>query len=152
GAVVVGAGTAVFRLSVLAVKDERNVLLQRYMEWNCHQSVAERQEDVPNCLKPDPGQLPVEAAVAVSHDIGETRLDEGLVVLPPDVGIEVRGPGHRQRMHPVMMLQLPGNRRAVFSAAAGDENVVTPVLPPVLIAEADEFFLPLGPIDGGLLL
>ena len=56
-----------------------------------------------------------------------------LKVLPADRGIEMRRPGHCQRVHPVAVFQNMGGKCAVLAATAGHHYVITTII-------AAEFF------------
>jgi hypothetical protein len=147
----VGDRVAVLGL-VLAVEDERNLVQQRHFRRQRFLAEDERLERVEQVLDREPGEEPVDAAVRRAQEVVESGVDPRLEVLPAPLGVDVRRPRHRERMHAVLVLQHVRGVEAVLAARAGDEAVVGPVLAAEAVAEVLQPALALAPVDHPLLL
>ena len=77
-------------------------------------------------------------------------MEPRLEILPAPVGVEVRRPCHRQRVHAIFVFQNVRCIETVFAAAPRHDAVVLAVVFPKPVAEAHEFALALFPVDGCL--
>ena len=76
----------------------------------------------------------------------KTRGYPGLEVLPSPIGIQVRRPGYRQRVHTVIVFELMGDEAAIFAAAARHDHVILAVMFLVPLAQLYEFSLAFIPV------
>ena len=79
--------------------------------------------------------------------IVEPCVDPRLVVVPAPVGIDVRGPCHREGVHPVFILELVCSVEAVFTTGPGHKAVVVAVIAPIAIAQLTELTIARCPVD-----
>ena len=134
GAVGVRARVAVLGL-VLAVEHERDVEQQRHLRREVLLPEDEGLERMEQVLDREPGQQPVHAAVRRVQVVVEAGVDPGLEVLPAPVGVDVRRPGHGERVHAVLVLEHVRGVEAVLAAGAGHQAVVVPVVAAVAVAQ-----------------
>ena len=66
-----------------------------------------------------PGEQTVHEPVGRHQQVVETGLDPPLVVAPAPLGVDVRRPRDRERVHPVLVLELVRGEEAVLAARAG---------------------------------
>src|SRR5437867_7613159 len=86
-------------------------------------------------------------AIRGSHDVIEARIYEGLKVLAAYVRVEMWCPRHRQRMHPIPVLELMRHVATVLPATARDDDVERAVTAPVAIAKLAQLELAHSPVD-----
>ena len=86
-------------------------------------------------LEGQPRQQPMHAAVRREQVVVEAGVDPRLEVLPAPVGVDVRRPRHRQRVHAELVLQLVRGVEAVLAARAGNQAVVVAVVAAVPVAQ-----------------
>ena len=83
----------------------------------------------------EPREQAVHPAVGRAEVVVEAGVDPGLEVLPAPVGVDVRRPGHGQRVHAVLVLEHVRGVEAVLAARAGHEAVVVAVAAAVAVAQ-----------------
>ena len=120
---------------VLAVEHQRDVVQQRHLRREVLLPEHEGLERMEQVLDRKPRQQPVRAAVRRVQVVVEAGVDPGLEILPAPVGVDVRRPGHRQRMHAVLVLEHVRGIEAVLAAGAGHEAVVVPVVAAIPVAQ-----------------
>src|SRR5262245_5249822 len=74
-----------------------------------------------------------------------------LKVLPPPICVDVRSPGHGQRMHAVFVLENMGSVETVLSTRAGAYAIKAPVVATKAIAEIVQLPFALLPVDSTFL-
>ena len=82
----------------------------------------------------------------MSENVRETSFDEILEIKPANFRIFKWRPGNAKRMHAIPIAKLVRDKCAIFSAAAGDDNIEAAVFAPISIAKLFEFSRPRVPI------
>lgn len=82
----------------------------------------------------------------------EAGCQPSLKIPPSPVGINVRRPCDRERMHAILITELVGSVEGIFAAGAGDDAVVGAVFAAVAVAEFNEFELSGCPVNLAFLL
>ena len=91
----------------------------------------ERMEEV---LKGKPGQKTLDSAVWFERNIVKAPdLDPIFKVLPTDVGVQDGRPGHRQRMHSVLVFKDMSRIGAVLASTPGQDAVVTTIISTMMV-------------------
>ena len=70
----------------------------------------------------------------------------GLLICPAPFGVDVRRPGHRQRVHAIFVLKNMGRIEGILAAGPRHEAVVLPITAPMLVAQLQQFLFPVLPI------
>ena len=70
-----------------------------------------------------------------------------LEIAPPNVGIEMRRPGHGERVHAVGFLEHQRGEHRIFAARARHQTIVRAVARAVLVAHRDELTFAFLPIE-----
>ena len=145
-ALVVRDGVAELGL-VLAVEHERNAELGGDLGRELLLPQYKRLERVEQVLGRQAGQQAVGQAVGGAQVVVEPGVNPRLEVLPPPGGVDVRRPGHGQRVHAVFVFQQVGGVKAVLAAGAGHQAVVAAVGFAVTVAQFAQLLLALRPVD-----
>ena len=80
------------------------------------------------------------------------RVYPGIVILTSPVRIEVRRPGDREGMHPILILEGMGSKKRVFAARARNQTVIGAIAGTEAVAQVPQFLFALSPINGLLFL
>ncbi len=146
GGVVVGNGVAELGL-VLAVEHQRDAELGGHLGGKLLLAQDERLEWVEQVLGGKAGQQAVGHTVGGAQVVVKACMDPGLHILPAPGGVDMRGPGHGQRVHTVLVFQQMGGVEAVLAAGAGHQAVIAAVVLAVLVAEFAQLLFAQRPVD-----
>ena len=146
GGVVVGNGVAELGL-VLAVEHQRDAELGGHLGGKLLLAQDERLEWVEQVLGGKAGQQAVGHTVGGAQVVVKACMDPGLHILPAPGGVDMRGPGHSQRVHTVLVFQQMGGVETVLAAGAGHQAVIAAVIFAVFIAQLTQLFFAQGPVD-----
>ena len=144
--VVVGNRVAELGL-VLAVKDKRDAELGGHLGRKLLLPQDKRLERMEQVFGRQAGQKPVGHAVRGAEVVIKPGVNPCLHILPAPGGVDMRGPGHGQRVHPVFVFEQMGRVKAVFAAGAGHQAVVAAVRFPVFVAELAQFLFAQRPVN-----
>ena len=89
-------------------------------------------------------------AVWSEQNIIESRVNPALKIIKARFGVFMRSPGHCEWIHAIFEFEDMCGEGAIFTAASGDDAVVSAIFAAVLVAESDEFVFSRFPIDFGL--
>ena len=144
--VVVGDGVAKLCL-VLAVEHQRNTEFRGHLGGKLLLPEDERLERMEQVFRGQTGQQTVGHAVGGTQVVVKARMDPRLHIVPAPWGVDVRCPGHRQRVHAVLVFQQVGGVKAVLAARAGHQTVIAAIVFAVLVAELAQFLFAQRPVD-----
>lgn len=138
---------AIFDLTVLAVHDQRNLVLHRDMHREVGLTVDEGLKRITDLLESQSGQLSGRAAIWRPENVVEARSDERVEIPAANFSRAQWRPGNGQRVHSIFVLELVGDEAAILSSAARDDDVEFAVAPAESIAQVDQLPLALRPIN-----
>ena len=140
--------TTILSFPIFSEENQFDIKSLCYMKCVGHLSITEALPSITHTLKTKTSEFPMKLPVLPVHQVLKTtNLNEVVEILESNICVLKWGKSDCQWMHPIRIFQIISNTRTVLSAAAGHDDIKTPIGAPIFIAEFLQLFLSHSPIN-----